>query len=265
MNSKEIKYLKETLLKRREDIFSRVSSLERGLQTLETMKEPELEEQAQDIKLARIMALIDDNEKRQIEAIDWALRKIATGIYGACENCGKEILYKRLKAVPATRWCKRCAVIQEKRPAREIAPEEMVGPEPEKELPPEYCYLTDAELKTLIMEHVRADARIDRDELKIRCHKGVVYLEGAIPSEKERQILHQILSDIMGLYEIVDHLAVSRIDWERDDIKKRPVVPEVKKEMQIITGDEEIIEDVVESIEEGTEYNPPGEPIEEEE
>lgn len=265
MNPKKIKELKETLAKRREDMFNRISALEGELRTLETMKEPELEEQAQDIKLARIMALIDDNEKRQIEEIDWALRKIATGIYGACENCNKEIPYKRLKVVPATRWCKRCAAIQEKVPFPEVAPEEMVGPKPEKKLLPEYCHLTDSELKTLIMEHVRADTRIDREELKVRCHKGVIYLEGTIPSERERQILHQILSDIMGLYEIVDHLNISRIDWERDDIKKRPVVPEEKKEMQIITGDEEIIEDVVESIEEGTEYNPPGEPIEEEE
>ncbi len=264
MNPKEIKELKETLTKRREDMFNRISALEGELRTLETMKEPELEEQAQDIKLARIMALIDDNEKRQIEEIDWALRKIATGVYGACESCNKEISYKRLKAVPATRLCKRCATIQEKRPLPKVAPEEMVGPEPEKELPPEYCYLTDSELKTLIMEHVRADTRIDREELKVRCHKGVIYLEGTIPSERERQILHQILSDIMGLYEIVDHLNISRIDWERDDIKKRPVVPEERKGMQIITGDEEIKEDVVESVEEGTEYTPPGEPTEEE-
>ncbi len=264
MNTKEIKKLKETLVKRREDMFSRVSALEGELQTLETMKEPELEEQAQDIKLARIMALIDDNEKRRIEEIDWALRKIATGVYGACESCNKEISYKRLKAVPATRLCKRCAAIQEKGPLRGVPREDMVGPEPEKELPPEYCHLTDSELKTLIMEHVRADTRIDREELEIRCHKGVVYLKGTIPSEKERQILHQVLSDILGLYEIVDHLTVSRIDWEREDIKKRPVPSEKTKGIQIITGDEEILEDVVESVEEGTEYTPPGEPIEEE-
>ncbi|MBW2646466.1 MAG: TraR/DksA C4-type zinc finger protein [Deltaproteobacteria bacterium] len=264
MNTKEIKKLKESLSKRREDIFSRVTALEGELHTLETMKEPELEEQAQDIKLAQVLALLDDNEKKQIEEIDWALRKIATGVYGACESCNKGISYKRLKAVPATRLCKRCAAIQEKEPLRVAAPEEMVGPEPEKELPPEYCHLTDAELKTLIMEHVRADARIDREELKVRCHKGVIYLKGTIPSEKERQLLHQILSDIMGLYEIVDHLNVSRIDWERDDIRKRPAAPEEKAGMQIITGDEEIREDVVESVEEGTEYTAPGEPTEEE-
>lgn len=264
MNTIEIEELKKILVKRRGDIFNRVSTLEGELQTLETMKEPELEEQAQDINLARIMALIDDNEKKQIEEIDWALRKIATGVYGACESCNKEISYKRLKVVPTTRWCKRCAAIQEKGPAPKIEPEEIVGREPEKELPPEYCYLTDAELKTLIMEHVRADARIDREELKVRCHKGVIYLEGTIPSERERQLLHQILSDIMGLYEIVDHLTVSRIDWERDDVKTRPGVSEERKGMQIITGDEEIREDVVESVEEGTEYTPPGEPTEEE-
>ena len=114
MNPKEIKNLMETLSKRREDIFSRVSDLEEDLQTLKTMKEPETEEQAQDMNLARILALIDDTEKQQIEEIDWALRKIATGVYGSCELCNRDISYKRLLAVPATRWCKRCAAIQEK-------------------------------------------------------------------------------------------------------------------------------------------------------
>ena len=106
--------------------------------------------------------------------------------------------------------------------------------------------------------------RIDREQLKIRCRKGVVYLEGTVPSEKERQILHQILSDIMGLYEIVDHLTVNRTDWERDEIEKGIIVSDEKKEMDIITGDEELSEDIVQSVEEGTEYTPPGEPIEEE-
>lgn len=264
MSSKEIKKLKEILLKRREDIFDRVSALEEELHTLETMKEPELEEQAQDTKLAQILALLDENEKKQIEEIDWALRKIATGLYGMCENCRKKIPYKRLKAIPATRCCRRCSELNEREALIEGAPEYMVGPEPEKEIPPEYRYFTDSELKTLIMEHVRAEKRIDKEELKIRCRKGVVYLEGTIPSEKERHILHQILSDIMGLYEIVDRLAVSRLDWERDKIEKGVSVSDEKKEMRIITGDEEIFEDVVESVAEGTEYTPPGEPIEEE-
>ena len=264
MNPKEIKKLTEILSKRRKDIFSRVSDLEDELQTIETMKEPETEEQAQDMNLARLLALVDDNEKREIEEIDWALRKIATGIYGSCEICNNKIPYKRLLAVPATRWCKRCATIQEKEHFPEEAPKDMAGPEPEKELLPEYRHLTDSELKTLIMEHVRSDTRIDRERLNIRCRKGVVYLEGTIPSEKERQILLQILSDIMGLYEIVDHLTINRTDWERDEIEKGIIVSDEKKEMNIITGDEEVSEDVVQSVEEGTEYTPPGEPIEEE-
>jgi RNA polymerase-binding transcription factor DksA len=264
MHPKEIKKLMEILSKRREDIFSRVSGLEEALQTFETMKEPEAEEKAQDMNLARILALLNDNEKKQIEEIDWALRKITTGIYGSCEICNKDIPYKRLLAVPATRWCKQCAALQEKGTLPEEAPKDMAGTAPEKRLPPEYYYLTDSELKTLIMEHVRSDTRIDREELKIRCRKGVVYLEGTVPSEKERQILHQILSDIMGLYEVVDHLTVNRTDWERDEIKKGVIVSDEKKEMDIITGDEELSEDVVQSVEEGTEYTPPREPIEEE-
>ncbi len=37
-----------------------------------------------------------------------ALAKIEDGTYGTCENCGNEIPYERLEAVPAARLCVTC-------------------------------------------------------------------------------------------------------------------------------------------------------------
>jgi DnaK suppressor protein len=37
-----------------------------------------------------------------------ALQKLDHGTYGTCENCGKEIPWERLEAIPSTRLCVAC-------------------------------------------------------------------------------------------------------------------------------------------------------------
>ena len=43
-----------------------------------------------------------------VDEIDHALLKIASGTYGACENCGQPIPRARLKALPYARLCVAC-------------------------------------------------------------------------------------------------------------------------------------------------------------
>jgi DnaK suppressor protein len=43
-----------------------------------------------------------------VDEIDRALGKIATGTYGLCERCGKEIPRPRLKALPYAALCVQC-------------------------------------------------------------------------------------------------------------------------------------------------------------
>lgn len=62
-----------------------------------------------------------ETEKREISSqmlsqrrntlfeIDHALRKIAEGKYGVCENCGKPVERRRLKFLPSARTCIKCA------------------------------------------------------------------------------------------------------------------------------------------------------------
>ncbi len=45
----------------------------------------------------------------QIQEIEEALRRIAQGTYGICEQCGNPIEEERLDLLPATRLCARCA------------------------------------------------------------------------------------------------------------------------------------------------------------
>ena len=58
-------------------------------------------------------------EQVVLNRIDGALRKIEEGSYGICESCGKQISFKRLKAVPYAELCLKCQEDQEKKPRRE--------------------------------------------------------------------------------------------------------------------------------------------------
>ncbi len=52
--------------------------------------------------------LLENEEYLLGEAIA-ALRRIDEGTYGTCENCGQPVPEERLKAIPWTRYCTKCA------------------------------------------------------------------------------------------------------------------------------------------------------------
>ncbi len=50
-----------------------------------------------------------ENSAQILEQTRDALRRIPEGTYGKCQECGKEIAPKRLRAVPYTPYCLNCA------------------------------------------------------------------------------------------------------------------------------------------------------------
>lgn len=52
---------------------------------------------------------LGSREKTEIEDIDLALVKMASGRYGLCEGCQHDIEGQRLETLPSTRLCIRCA------------------------------------------------------------------------------------------------------------------------------------------------------------
>lgn len=55
-----------------------------------------------------ILFELSDNERKMLDNIDAALRKMDNGIYGICEHCKNHIEKKRLKALPSARYCLPC-------------------------------------------------------------------------------------------------------------------------------------------------------------
>ncbi len=112
-----------------------------------------------------------------------------------CEHCGQAISLARLQALPATRLCVDCARRQEEPSA--IAVEEEVPRS--GRIHADMSLTTERELESAIRDQVREDGRVDMEELRLVCRHGVVYLEGALPSEEQHRILLQLVQDFVGL------------------------------------------------------------------
>ncbi|HBB66010.1 MAG: hypothetical protein A2X28_07290 [Elusimicrobia bacterium GWA2_56_46] len=61
-----------------------------------------------------ILFELSDNERKMLDSIDAALRKMDNGVYGLCEHCKTPIEKKRIKALPSARYCLPCQSGSEK-------------------------------------------------------------------------------------------------------------------------------------------------------
>jgi hypothetical protein len=127
-------------------------------------------------------------------------------------------------------------------------------------LPPDLAILDDDELQEHLRELIRNDGRVDPEELQIQARNGVIYLEGALPSEPEHQILLNILTDIAGVRDIVDHLEIEPLAWQRADRSKiedaADILPGTIPNQEPYGG----TEDINLTKEEGVDYEPPDAP-----
>jgi len=104
--------LRQMLLEEREQVLKAVEDL------LARRRMAQAEQRDDAVPDVADMALQAATEEQQIslmelkngmrEQIDEALLRLADGTYGICEDCGREISERRLKAVPFARRCIQC-------------------------------------------------------------------------------------------------------------------------------------------------------------
>lgn len=247
----------EQLREQRKQYLDEFRRAEADLESIAEERESELEEHAQEEQSARLLKRMGDRTLYAVRQIDAALQRILKANYGVCEACGDTITIARLRAQPATRYCTDCEARDEKQIIP--SPEEAKTPAPPP-VPEDLSLLDDTELAEAIREHLKEDARVDTMELRIVCRAGVVHLSGVLPSEAEHQILLQIVTDVLGLKEVVDRIQLEELVWEHESRTKEPL-PEVLPPGQETPG----TEDIVESSEEGKEFIAPAKPMPEEE
>lgn len=125
MDKKSIESLTQLLRKRRQHYLEEFRRAEEDLGFIAEDRESEIEECAQEERSARLLASLDDRTLFAVREIDAALQRLLDGSYGRCEACRKKIAIDRLRALPATRFCKNCAGHKER--SSLTSPEESVA------------------------------------------------------------------------------------------------------------------------------------------
>ena len=101
--------LRSTMLRRRRALLHQVMQVEDDLRWLDMHVNPEVEEESQEASIARLLTRLDERGQAEIEAIDRALLRMASGDYGRCEICDEPIAVGRLEALPTAVTCVTCA------------------------------------------------------------------------------------------------------------------------------------------------------------
>lgn len=253
MNQDKLSQIIEQLKKERRTLAHSIAENDGRFEEITDSRETELEEHAQEERDTRVLERLDERQQSRMRDIDEALSRIERGDYEVCTNCGGPIDEKRLLINHTTTLCVACAGNAEDSPG-ESADDEVPTA---AELPPDLDGLDDAELSEYLMTLVQEDGQVDTEELILKARNGVIFLDGAVPSEGEHQVLLNVLTDVAGVREIVDHLEVVRLAWEREDRSQAEAAQDVMPGTVPAQEPEGGTEDVVLSNEEGIPYEPP--------
>ena len=81
----------------------------------------------------------------------------------------------------------------------ERASEEEKEPDGQMALPPDLTGMDDGELAERLLDRIRTGNIVDAEELEVSSERGLIRLEGFLPSEKSRKLLLQYLTDTLGM------------------------------------------------------------------
>ena len=100
MNAKMKEYFRQILFNWKDELLKESSQTLNNLQNVENSAKPDLTDRASE-EIDRTFELrTRDRERKLINKIDAALKRIEDGSYGYCEETGEPISLKRLQARP---------------------------------------------------------------------------------------------------------------------------------------------------------------------
>jgi len=184
---------------RRAALLERATEEEADLAAIAAERATELVERAQDAGTARLIARLDDRTRREIFEINAALDRLVERSYGRCTACEEPIATARLRALPATALCLRCAERAERwqaRDSRAIA------------RPTDLAALSNREVEELVRRTLHEDRRIDDEDLQIHHRRGVLRIGGTVPNVATHAALRDVLEEDLGFRAVVDQVQV---------------------------------------------------------
>lgn len=102
--SEQMGKIRDRLIKKRDEVFE-AHRLSDEARLVLSEHDIEREETAQKDAIADVLATLDEQEQKEIQAINRALARMELGEFGSCEVCGREIEVERLEAIPWTSVC----------------------------------------------------------------------------------------------------------------------------------------------------------------
>ncbi len=106
MNQAVIEQIEAKLRERKNALLARIAEVK---QDLRSEHSADWSEQAQERQNDEVLDAIGNESRQELNDVSLALERIADGEYTICAECGDDINIERLKAVPYTNLCIKCA------------------------------------------------------------------------------------------------------------------------------------------------------------
>lgn len=97
------------LVKRRSQLSDRIQQLEQDIRHTQHPLEPDFAEQAVQRENEEVLDALDAAARTELQKINRALSRIENEKYGICTICGDDIPIERLKILPYSDYCIKCA------------------------------------------------------------------------------------------------------------------------------------------------------------
>ena len=108
MDPSTLETYRQRLLALQQQLVQRIFDLEASMLAMDTEHDIERTDRVQEEAAEVALTALDEQGRREMEAIQAALARLDAGTYGLCETCGETISAARLTAMPMARRCISC-------------------------------------------------------------------------------------------------------------------------------------------------------------
>jgi RNA polymerase-binding protein DksA len=105
----DIPAIEASLKQKRDELLLRAERLHRDVHHRDEPIEKDFAEQAVELENLEVLLELDRETRLELRNVLEALTRIEDDEYGICQSCGNPIPEARLKALPYTQSCIRCA------------------------------------------------------------------------------------------------------------------------------------------------------------
>ena len=113
LDAKLIDEFRRRLLGTRTALLRTVAATDEEMAGLEAPGPGDWTDRAATASTTSLNSRLAGQDKRELDEVAEALRRLGSGAYGICESCGKAIPLPRLRAMPAARFCLACQKAEE--------------------------------------------------------------------------------------------------------------------------------------------------------